>query len=114
MINDFAFRKEVCCGVIFIGQMGEVMLDINKYQKCSDKASDVTSSCSNNSVNNIINSTAVSSSTVNNSEYVKDDAMFSEYSDSDSLQSKDDLLEIREIHDTDTDEGFCDNRIRST
>ena len=31
-------RSVVCCGVIFVGQLGEVMLDKRFYKCCSDKS----------------------------------------------------------------------------
>ena len=34
-------RSVVCCGVIFVGQLGEVMLDKRFYKCCSDKGHDL-------------------------------------------------------------------------
>ena len=34
-------RSVVCCGVIFVGQLGEVMLDKRFYKCCSDKKHDM-------------------------------------------------------------------------
>ena len=31
------FRTLVCCGVLFVGQLGEVMLDQRFYKPCSNK-----------------------------------------------------------------------------
>ena len=32
---SFAFRKTVCCGTIFVGPFGEVMVDPRFLHKCS-------------------------------------------------------------------------------
>ena len=33
--NVFFLRKSICCGTIFVGPFGEVMVDPNFLQKCS-------------------------------------------------------------------------------
>jgi len=107
-------RRHVCCGVIYTGQLGEVMVDARYYNKCSDSNhsfSDRSNKISSEeSCHPSPQSTTVSIKTpFDDGHKMLEDATFSEYSDTDSLESKDELLEI---HDTDTDEGFCDNKVR--
>ena len=33
----YGFRTLVCCGVVFVGQLGEVMFDQRFYKSCSNK-----------------------------------------------------------------------------
>ena len=34
MSNILNFRKETCCGIIFIGNLGEVAIDAKSYKPC--------------------------------------------------------------------------------
>ena len=82
------------------------MVDARYYRKCSD--SQHTFSTSGETCHQLPDSTVVNTQCDDKNKLLEDPT-FSEYSDTDSLASKDELLEI---HDTDTDEGFCDNKIR--
>ena len=88
-------RKTVCCGVIYVGLLGEVMVDQRFYKKCSNhqkpKPADDCQSI------DLLRNSEVGSS----DKKMVDDATFSEYSDSESFTSRED-----DLHYTDTDEGF--------
>ena len=48
---------------------------------------------------------------VSQEKQLQDDAVFSEYSDSDSLESKEEMFPSSDIPELDSDEGFCDNKV---
>ena len=85
----------MCCGVIYVGQLGEVMLDQRFYKKCSSHLqSKPPVDCQSLE---LCKSNDVGSSETK----LVDDATFSEFSDSESFTSRED-----DLHYTDTDEGF--------
>ena len=89
------------------------MVDARYYRKCSDSQHTFSTSGGSNisseeTCHQLPESTVVNTQCDDKNKLLEDPT-FSEYSDTDSLASKDELLEI---HDTDTDEGFCDNKIR--
>jgi len=95
-------RKTVCCGVIYVGQLGEVMVDQRFYKKCSSHhQSRPPVDCQ--SVDLCKTSKEASSSSSSDTKMV-DEATFSEYSDSESFTSRED--DLHDLHYTDTDEGF--------
>jgi len=102
-------RRNVCCGVIYVGQQGEAMVDQRFYKKCSPEnhpwrqqrpiALPPTPS------DDILgHKTEVDRDETNVSR--SDDTELSEFysDDSESFTSK----EEDPNHDTDADEGFCD------
>jgi len=100
--SSYWTRKTVCCGVIYVGQRSEVMLDQRFYQKCSNhRQTQPPVDCQ--SLDLCKNSEVASSSSSSSSSDTKmvDDATFSEFSDSESFTSRED-----DVHYTDTDEGF--------
>jgi len=88
-------RKTVCCGVIYVGQLGEVMLDQRFYKKCSNHLQPKPPvDCQSLEL--------CKTSQVGRSDTkLVEDATFSEFSDSESFTSRED-----DLHYTDTDEGF--------
>jgi len=99
-------RKLVCCGVIYVGQQGEAMVDQRFYKRCSpeqhvwrQQAGEIPAEdiLENNSEMDI-DETNVSKS---------DETELSEFfSDTESLTSKEEFPDLN--LDTDGDEGFCD------
>ena len=93
-------RRTTCCGVIYVGQLGEAMLDARYYKKCSDHAQ------SNSDSGQVIPNNPNKSK--GEEKQLQDDAVNFEYSDSDSQDSKEEFF-----HSSDccSDEGFCDNNV---
>jgi len=98
-------RKVVCCGVIYVGQQGEAMVDQRFYKRCTPEqhawkqqavlpAEDILG----HNIEMDIDDTNVSKS---------DETELSEFfSDTESLTSKEEFPDLN--LDTDGDEGFCD------
>jgi len=93
-------RKTVCCGIIYIGLLNEVMLDQRSYRKCSNHQESQTA-VGNQGVDLSKNNEDSETKTI-------DDAAFSEYSAWSDTESDTSKEETFDHHDTDTDEGFYD------
>ena len=93
-------RRTTCCGVIYVGQLGEAMLDARYYKKCSDHAQ------SNSDSGQVIPNNPNKSK--GEEKQLQDDAVNFEYSDSDSQDSKEEFFHSS---DCGSDEGFCDNNV---
>lgn len=99
-------RKTVCCGIIYVGQQGEAMVDQRFYKRCSPEnhawkqqvIAAPTEDILGHKIEMDVDETNVSRS---------DETELSEFfSDSESLTSKEEFLDLN--LDTDGDEGFCD------
>eukprot|EP00092_Neocalanus_flemingeri_P028788 GFUD01031253.1.p1 GENE.GFUD01031253.1~~GFUD01031253.1.p1 ORF type:complete len:263 (+),score=65.07 GFUD01031253.1:206-994(+) len=99
-------RRTICCGVIYTGQQGEAMVDQRYYKRCSPENHAWKQHNLTVSTEDILGQkmeTEVDETNVSRS----DETEFSEFfSDSESLTSKEDFLDLN--LDTDGDEGFCD------
>jgi hypothetical protein len=100
-------RKVVCCGVIYVGQQGEAMVDQRFYQRCTPEqhawkqqvVAPPTEDILGNKSEMDIDETNVSRS---------DETELSEFfSDTDSLASKEEFPDLH-LDTDDGDEGFCD------
>jgi len=98
-------RKTVCCGIIYIGLLNEVMLDQRSYRKCSNHQISQTP----------VGDQGIDLSKNNGDAKTKtiDDAAFSEYSVCSDTESDTSKEETFDHHDTDTDEGFYDKNLPS-
>lgn len=99
-------RKNICCGIIYVGQQGEAMVDQRFYKRCSPEnhawkqqtIAAPTEDILGHKIEIDVDETNVSRS---------DETELSEFfSDSESLTSKEEFLDLN--LDTDGDEGFCD------
>ena len=91
-------RRSTCCGMIYVGQQGEAMLDARYYKKCSDHAQS----------NSRDSGQVIPNKSEGEEKLLQDDAVNFEYSDSDSLDSKEEFFHTS---DCGSDEGFCDNNV---
>ena len=106
------FRRNVCCGVIYVGQQGEAMVDQRFYKKCSPEnhpwrqQGPIGLPPTPSSDDILGHKTEVDRDETNVSR--SDDTELSEFysDDSESFTSKEELFDPNQ--DTDTDEGFCD------
>jgi len=96
----------VCCGIIYIGLLNEVMIDQRSYRKCSNHQESRTS-VGNQGVDLSKNNEDTETKTI-------DDAAFSEYSAWSDTESDTSKEETFDHHDTDTDEGFYDKLKKSS
>ena len=90
-------QRRTCCGLIYVGQQGEVMVEAG-HHKCSPHS-------------RVQSSHSGQVTSVSQEKQLQDDAVFSEYSDSDSLESKEEMFPSSDIPELDSDEGFCDNKV---
>jgi len=101
-------RKIVCCGVIYVGQQGEAMVDQRYYNKCSPGTHSWTPQKAALPTEDILDKKVemeVEADETNISR--SDETELSEFfSDSESLTSKEEFPDLS--LDTDGDEGFCD------
>jgi len=101
-------RKVVCCGVIFVGQQGEAMVDQRFYKKCSPenhpwRQTETTTVASEKDI--LDHKIDIEADETNASR--GDETELSEFfSDTESLESKEEFLD--QNLDIDADEGFCD------
>jgi len=99
-------RKIICCGIIYVGQQGEAMVDQRYYKRCSPENHAWTQQIITVPTEDILGKkmeTEVDETNVSRS----DETEFSEFfSDSESLTSKEEFQDLN--LDTDGDEGFCD------
>ena len=93
-------QRITCCGVVYVGQLGEAMLDAKYYKKCSHHAQ--ASSRDSGQV--------IPNKSKGEEKQLQDDAVNLEYSDSDSLDSKEEFFHTS---DCGSDEGFCDNNVNT-
>jgi len=99
-------RRIICCGIIFVGQQGEAMVDQRFYKRCSPEnhawkqqtVTVPTEDILGHKIEMDADETNVSRS---------DETELSEFfSDTESLTSKEEFPDLN--LDTDGDEGFCD------
>jgi len=99
-------RKIVCCGIIYVGQQGEAMVDQRYYKRCSPENHPWKQQENLLLVEDILEKkleAEVDETNVSRS----DETELSEFfSDSESLTSKEEFQDLN--LDTDGDEGFCD------